>query len=333
MAKTCFEKFFGFQPVIRSYNKKKGSFLIFSLWVIIIISYLLLELSWQSRLGTRLTTYHEDELRFLEVAKSVATVISSRLEEKNRVITTNNLLLEAKNYIDDIYFEGAHVAISCEDESSRININHVSFEGLKKIFSDEIELAAAIHDWRDLDDNPTSGGGAEKDFSDYVGLSIKPRNGPLKSLDEMLLIRGMTPSIFNEIQPYVTVMTAGPININTASDKVLSKLGLPLSLVEKIGAYRRGDDGIENTEDDNVFPSIASLSSSLSAWKSLTIEEVNFLTNLIKESMLSVRSDNFRIHVTVQLEGKKNKRQIILVISTKPGTEIIKGWIEANDKF
>ncbi len=56
------------------------------------------------------------------------------------------------------------------------------------------EIADSILDWIDADDEPRPFG-AEAD--DYLasGLSYTPRNGPMASIDELLLVRGVTPTL------------------------------------------------------------------------------------------------------------------------------------------
>jgi len=113
-------------------------------------------------------------------------------------------------------------------------------------------LTAAIKDWLDPDDEPTEGGGAE---SDYYQSQEKPhgcRNGPMTSLAELLLVRGMTEAIYYGkegspgLKDLVTVYSDGKININTAGPEVLRALLSPstppetaASWLENVIAYRQ----------------------------------------------------------------------------------------------
>src|SRR5437762_3058465 len=57
-------------------------------------------------------------------------------------------------------------------------------------------IAAAIADWVDPDDDPgsASGGAASgAESGDYQ--NYRPKNGPLNSLDELLLVKGVTPQL------------------------------------------------------------------------------------------------------------------------------------------
>lgn len=54
-----------------------------------------------------------------------------------------------------------------------------------------VELADALLDWLDTDDAPREFG-AEADFYQQLDPPVMPRNGPIKSLDELLSVRGFT---------------------------------------------------------------------------------------------------------------------------------------------
>lgn len=56
------------------------------------------------------------------------------------------------------------------------------------------EIAAAILDWID-EDEETRSYGAESDYYETLETPYFAKNGPLESLDELLLVRGMTPEL------------------------------------------------------------------------------------------------------------------------------------------
>ncbi|HWL09471.1 MAG TPA: hypothetical protein VNQ76_13770 [Planctomicrobium sp.] len=83
------------------------------------------------------------------------------------------------------------------DESSRINLNALALldpsdgvarQMLLALPNITEEIADSILDWIDSDDDPREYG---KEFDSYQ--TILPRNGPLESLEELLLIEGVTP--------------------------------------------------------------------------------------------------------------------------------------------
>lgn len=89
----------------------------------------------------------------------------------------------------------------CVDEAGKINLNGLlkidrsgdaAVTMLSKLPDMTPDLANAIVDWLDADDDPRTGG-AEADS--YAGLGYRPRNGPLNSIEELLYVQGMTPQL------------------------------------------------------------------------------------------------------------------------------------------
>ena len=55
------------------------------------------------------------------------------------------------------------------------------------------EIAAAIIDWIDQDDNTESG--AETDYYATLDPPYAAKNGPFDTIEELLLVKGVTPEI------------------------------------------------------------------------------------------------------------------------------------------
>ncbi|MFA5059226.1 MAG: type II secretion system minor pseudopilin GspK [Candidatus Omnitrophota bacterium] len=169
------------------------------------------------------------------------------------------------------------VRFGFRDEESKINLNGVTAQNMAVLAQlivlldfneDEAgNIAAAVADWID-GDSTLAGVSMGAEDGDYAGLT-KPyhcKNLPFDSVEELLLVKGMTPQIFAKIRSYVTIFPKeGPlaVNINTASKTVLRALARssagPVtntqlsdadSLVEKIIEYRHGEDKEEFSADD-----------------------------------------------------------------------------------
>jgi hypothetical protein len=111
--------------------------------------------------------------------------------------------------------------------------------------------------------------GAEEGDAFYKEQGYKPKNAPLDTVDELLLIKGFTPEIvyggppkdpkgepLRGIAHLLTTFGDGKVNVNTASREVLLTLtagnGKMMDewVVNDLLKYRLGDDGIPNTKDD-----------------------------------------------------------------------------------
>jgi general secretion pathway protein K len=85
------------------------------------------------------------------------------------------------------------------------------------------DIINALIDWLDTDDDVTTSGGAEDGY--YRDRGVHCKNGPLDSLDELLLIKGFDRDMVVErkLRDYLTVAPRSDtkINVNTAPLEVL----------------------------------------------------------------------------------------------------------------
>jgi len=169
--------------------------------------------------------------------------------------------------LQEITFEKGKLSVTITDELSKIQINAlVSFPDsrrfnqsqvmlwdryLRYIGSEEqlqedsepVAIVNSVKDWLDSgDDNATTGlSGAESNYYEDLDPPYACRNGPIPDLNELLLIKGITPELYYGqgetpgLSQYMTVhgMTLGAgtsfnwpgrININTAALPVLAAL-------------------------------------------------------------------------------------------------------------
>jgi len=119
-------------------------------------------------------------------------------------------------------------------------------------------LGYAIRDWIDADDQRSGTDGAED--QDYLSQDppYRAANQPMRSVSELMLVKGMTKELYAALQPYVTALpvpvtttvtnplagtgTITPININTAPEPVLLSLAPNITNkanVEKFIAARK----------------------------------------------------------------------------------------------
>lgn len=125
----------------------------------------------------------------------------------------------------------------------------------------------AILDWLDTDDE-TRPNGAENDYFQSLSIPYLCKNGPMDSVEELLLIPGITPEIFwglppenPDLPPDQLPLTEifsvfghpqGKININTAELEVLRAYGIALNLNSLEEEYQR-------VREDSPYASIEEL--------------------------------------------------------------------------
>ncbi len=86
------------------------------------------------------------------------------------------------------------------DTGSRLNINTADIASIAKLpaLQNNGDIAAAIIDWRTSTGVPYSGPigtGAESDYYQTLNPSYSAKNAPFDTVDELLLVKGMTPQI------------------------------------------------------------------------------------------------------------------------------------------
>lgn len=187
-----------------------------------------------------------------------------------------------------------------QDEESRINVNTASKEMLERLFKwagYSPDLAETVLDWTDADGNTRFHGAEAYDYASG-DRPYMPSNGKMLMLEELLLVKGIRPEIYEKIAPFLTVYGEGRVNINTAGPEVLEILGFSPELIQKIMRYRRGLDDMEGTEDDGVFRSMARVSEDLDMVEAISNADRFTINNL--SAVLTVSSRFFRI----QAQGK-----------------------------
>lgn len=92
-------------------------------------------------------------------------------------------------------------------------------------------LVPSIIDWTDSDQEITylpfikhENSGAESGFYNQLDKPYKCKDAPLDTTEELLLVKGITPQIFELLRDHITVYGDGKININDASKPVIESL-------------------------------------------------------------------------------------------------------------
>ena len=133
------------------------------------------------------------------------------------------------------------MAIRVEDSARYLNVNDLVGadgkvdDGLFRVMAQvlrhrgvALSLLESLVDWLDADDSVTGLGGAERAWYRMEGRVYGPENGPMRTLDQLALIRGWTEtavaqvrSVFRSVDPRCRAVG---VNINTVSADVLTLL-------------------------------------------------------------------------------------------------------------
>jgi general secretion pathway protein K len=119
-------------------------------------------------------------------------------------------------------FDGAKLIITVADERGKVAINNVGPDVERQLFAaagvsgDRLDiLVDSLEDWKDPD-SVSRPHGAELPY--YLQFGLKPRDGVIRTIDELGKIRGMDAALLARISPAITVLPSGGagFNANTA---------------------------------------------------------------------------------------------------------------------
>lgn len=337
-------------------NSKKAVALVITLWVLVLLSLIGLAFVRTVRVDARISRYHKNNLQALLLAKSGLTVLTADIladnnefdslsedylrkysytKEEMEKKSPGNSLREFEVKDKDGKLLGTY-SVRITDEMGKFNINVIdeSMDNMVKYLFDSVQsdnkegIVDSILDWIDPDDLHRLNG-AEEEYYKEFSSPYHCKNGPLDTLEEMLLIKGITPQIFygtgkskgiaSLVRVYPSKEGSVRINVNTAPIEVLRAVlkefgeSLPQSILEQ----RSGRDGIEPSEDDEPFkntqdilklPSVAEVLTGLKKEE----DKKKWTDNLMKR--IDVRSSIFRVESTGRLKNYNAKRKITTIL-------------------
>ncbi len=111
------------------------------------------------------------------------------------------------------YLDGVLLEVSATDERGKVDINTTDeLTMANMLVGNGLELtqaemlAAAIMDWRDVDELERVNG-AEADAYEAAGLAVGPANRPFIMTEELLQVIGMPYELYRQIEPGLTVFS------------------------------------------------------------------------------------------------------------------------------
>jgi DNA uptake protein ComE-like DNA-binding protein len=133
------------------------------------------------------------------LANNPASMQAIVVDDKGDEFDRGRFSILSPAQVDGVY---SGFRFGLENESAKLNVNTLLGEGaaeeantrLMALPGMTLEVADAILDWLDADDEPRSAG-AEAEAYAQLTPPYKPRNGPIADLDELLMVRGVTPEL------------------------------------------------------------------------------------------------------------------------------------------
>ncbi len=272
----------------KPHPNKEGAALLVALWVLIILSLIVASFAFEVDLEARLVSFKRKKFKAEMLAYSGIDFARAILDKQKdaKELEVEDMLasedddgfmlaaLHAKRGVSThtkIEQGDGSFTVSIESAEGGRNVNLLTREQWLDIFemanvpSTEWDvMIGCLQDW--VDENDEHGiNGAESDDPFYEEAGYPCKNGPLDSVEELLLIKNWGPDILYGkpddeegdaiigIADKLTVWGDGKVNLNTASqDVLLSYAEYEDWELENVFEARKGEDGELGTTDDGI---------------------------------------------------------------------------------
>jgi len=316
---------------LKSLSSERGAVLIMALLIVSVVAGLAVKFTGEYQLGLAKaeSRWHGAQARsYLLAAETVARYVLE-LDPDPAVDYPE----EGWGGETPVELGGVWLFVSITDAQSRINLNDLRggnlnsqrahndpqrytemqrrFIRLLQTFDEEgvplnpdeaIAILESVVDWMDPDNEVSGFGGAEADY--YLGLDPEylPANRSFASVEELRLVRHITPDLMELLRPHLEVLPAGlPTNVNTMSDRVLRTVNstedlLPLSQ-SQVELLRQGWPA------EGFYPDVNSFRGD-SVWASLGVTP--------ETGTLSVSTSHFAVNTIASLVEQRRAMRSIL---------------------
>jgi general secretion pathway protein K len=252
-------------------SSQRGAILIIVLWFIVIVTIIVAVLANETRLSAQIVLHNKiglqtwsDTLKALRAAE-MELLLNDKLEDPpgTEVPLTHfqkKLRFDGR-VLDLAYPIPETVTVRIYDQAGRINLKKLSLPNLKRLLKKRIgddiekmgELSDAWQDWTDNNDLKRLNG-AEKDYYETLSPPYEPRNAPIETVEELLLIKGFA-EVFKDVEMDTVFTVYGNkarINPNLATREALMLLGIDEESVNTILTQRREQE-FKSYNDFNEF--------------------------------------------------------------------------------
>ena len=177
-------------------NNKKALVLVTVLWVVMLLGVIVAVVGQNCRLDTKICIAATEAARCKWACRAgLDTAVAVLNEDLRESDCLTDLWSDNEEDFNDIELERCRVSVTVTDEASKLNINTATKEQLLGLNEMTEEIADAIIDWRDNDD--TAGGlGVEGGYYENLPYGYVIRNGPFRTVRELLLVKGVADELF-----------------------------------------------------------------------------------------------------------------------------------------
>ena len=337
--------------------RTRGSALIIALWVVILLTVILSQFAFDMAIESRIASYGRKRLRaaslaqagierarMLLVQSADPELMKDTYEKKDKTWcgSARNLARGSGvyGYADEL--QTGTVQVDIVPEVSRRNVNRLSPDdwdhvlhvaGIPEEFWDE--LKDCFFDWVDPDIQVRPKG-AEEDYYGSLDPPYLPKNAPLYTVDELLLIKGFTPAFLYGAPPpepgsdtnaaaisgiadLLTTFGDGRVNVNAASRRVLMTLpGVDENTADQIVAERERPPDEKQPTDTALFESAEDFFKRFPVLRSTLQDRITTAAGV------------YRITSIGRSQGVEHRVSCMANVDTRSGAMNVLRWLETE---
>lgn len=246
---------------------ERGWALVSVLWGLVIISLIAAVMLSSARVTYRQAVFTVEQAQGraradAATARAVLALLDARLDHRWRIDGVPRAWT----------FDGYQMGVAIQDEGGKIDLNASGDAAIRQLLNgmgpDAAGLAGKILDWRDQKGELHRLDGATTNSYLASGRDYIPRSGPFQSVDELRLVLGMTPLLFDRLAPAVTVYSGrSKVNLATAPAPVLmALLGEDEKTAASTIAARLGADASGQAQGLPIVAGVVGSGISIEGW-------------------------------------------------------------------
>ena len=333
-----------------------GSALILALWIVILLSLIVGFFAFEMHIEARITSYCRKRLKADYLAKAAVERARQLLVKCADPNIKKDDAFKDKDapwypYAKHLAFggsvegyseelDGGTLSLAIVPEPALRNVNRLDQNDWERIFDvagipEESwdDLIDSFEDWKDADNIPRRYGAETEDYYKTLNPPYQAKNGPLFTVEELLLIKGFAPAMLygglpedaaeddtpmSGMRDLLTVYGDGKVNVNAASERVL----MTLPSVDELAAQGIIDErtGTEETDQakDKSFES-----------------EADFFTRFPTlraplQNRIIAGSEVYRITATGNSHGVAREISCIASVNRSTGVMTVLRWTESD---
>ncbi len=170
----------------------QGLVLVAVLWIVAVMMAIVAMVNQTSRLDMKMAMVAADEVRCKWACRagteSAIAVLNEDLRDSDCLL---DLWSDNDADFNDYPLERCRYTVRVLDEAGKLNVNTATKAQLMALPYMEEHIADAIIDWRDQNDDPEIEG-AEIGYYENLLIPYRIRNGPVRTIRELLRVKGIT---------------------------------------------------------------------------------------------------------------------------------------------